>query len=260
MVLRYLVCALIAIGLIPSTHAEDITVAAAISLKESLETIRPLYESQTGNHIKLTFASSGQLSAQIANGAPVDLFISAARQQVDDLKKAGKTADSTSCVVASNEMVLIVPAAQKNPVASFDDLADAKVSRVAMGEPKTVPAGLYAKETLEHLKLTQKLTGKLIYGMNVRQVLQYVESGEVDTGIVYLSDAKQAGQKVKVVATANPEWHSPIEYWGAVVSGAAHASAAEKLLGYLKEPQAQQIFQAHGFTAPATQPATQPAK
>jgi molybdate transport system substrate-binding protein len=260
MVLRRLVVGLIAFGLVQSVHAEDITVSAAISLKESLEAIGPQYESSSGDHIKLTLGASGQLSTQIANGAPVDLFISAAKQQVDDLKKVGKTVNSSACVVVSNEMVLIVPAGAKSAPASFEELADAKVSRIAVGEPKTVPAGQYAKETLEHLKLTQKLTGKLIYGMNVRQVLQYVESGEVDAGIVYLSDAQQAGQKVTIVATAKPEWHEPIEYWGVAISGAAHASAAERFLAYLKEQQAQQVFQAHGFTAPTSQPATQPAK
>ena len=239
-------------------RAEDITVAAAISLKESLEAIRPQFESASGDHIKLTLGASGQLAAQIENGAPVDLFISAAKQQVDDLKKAGKAVDSTACVVAGNELVLIVPAVAKSPPASFDELADAKVNRIAVGEPRTVPAGQYAKETLEHLKLMSKLSGKLIYGMNVRQVLQYVQSGEVDAGLVYLSDAKQAGQQVKVVATARADWHGPIEYWGVAISGATHESAAEKFLAYLKTEPAQRIFQAHGFAAPSTQPATQP--
>src|SRR5262249_36561649 len=118
-----------------AVRAADVSVAAAISLKESLEAIRTEYQKTTPDQIKLTFGSSGQLAAQIQNGAPIDLFISAARQQVDDLKKAGKADDAT--VVARNEMVLIVPADSKGSIASFNDLA--KAQKIAVGEPKTVP-------------------------------------------------------------------------------------------------------------------------
>ncbi len=252
MKVRSALITLLAFGLAISARAEDISVAAAISLKESLEAIGSQYESATGDHLKLTFASSGQMAAQIENGAPIDLFISAARKQVDDLIKSKKLDESTKVVVAGNELVLIVPVAAKSPPSSFDDLADPKVQRVAVGEPKSVPAGEYAQQTLDHLKLTDKLKGRLIYGLNVRQVLQYVESGEVDAGLVYLSDAKQGAQKVKVVATAQPDWHQPIEYWGAIVSDSKQQPAAKKFLDYLSTEPAQTILQAKGFTKPMT--------
>jgi molybdate transport system substrate-binding protein len=252
--MRAVLILLLAIGPAILARAEDISVAAAISLKESLEAIRPQYESATGDHLKLTFASSGQLAAQIQNGAPVDLFLSAARKQVDDLIKAKKLDESTAVVVAGNDLVLIVPAAAKSPPASFDELADAKVQRIAVGEPKSVPAGEYAQQTLDHLKLTDKLKGRLIYGLNVRQVLQYVESGEVDAGLVYLSDAKQGAQQVKVMATADADWHQPIEYWGAIVSDSKQQPVAKKFLDYLGTEPAQTILQAKGFARPVTHP------
>jgi len=235
-------------------RGEDITVSAAISLKGSLEAMRPQYETKTGDRLKFTFASSGQLAAQIKNGAPVDLFISAARKQVDELNSAGKTDKATATVVAGNELVLIVPTDSQSAPKSFDELAGDKVRRIGVGEPKTVPAGDYAQQVLASLKLTEKLKGRLVYGLNVRQVVQYVERGEVEAGIVYTSDAKEAGDKVKVVATADPSWHKPIEYWAVVVVDSKHAAAAKNFLAYLESEPAQTILKANGFL-PTTQPA-----
>jgi molybdate transport system substrate-binding protein len=255
---RRILAMFIVLGMTLSTRAEEITVSAAISLKESLEAIRPLYESSSGDRVKLTFGASGQLAAQIQNGAPVDLFISADKMHMDELRKPGKIDDSTATVVVSNELVLVVPAEAKSPPKSFDDLAN--VQRLAIGEPKSVPAGEYAQQTLDHLRLTDKLRGKLIYGLNVRQVLQYVQAGEVDAGLVYLSDAQQAGGQVKVVARAEAGWHQPIEYWAVVVAGSPHATAAKKLLAYLQTEPARRIFHAKGFTNPTTHPTTASAK
>ena len=253
MIVRYTLVGLIAIGLCLAARAQEISIAAAISLKESLEAIRQTYESSTGNQIKFSFASSGQLESQIQNGAPVDLFLSAARKQVDDLKKAGKTEDSTACVFVINELELIVPIRNRTEIEGFDQLP--RVQKLAVGDPKVVPAGEYAQELLDHLKLTEKLKGRIIYGLNVRQVLQYVQGAEVDAGIVYRSDAKLADKQVQVVATSDPSWHQPIEYWGVVVADSKHAAAARKFLDYLQSEKAQAIFQNHGFVKPTTAPA-----
>src|SRR3954469_4551157 len=197
MIVRYILFTLIASAFCFTARAEDISVAAAISLKESLEAIRQTYESSTGDHLKFTFASSGQLASQVQNGAPVDLFLSAARKQIDDLRNSGKTDDATATVFASNELVLIVPAKNRVDVAGFEKLADDAVRKLAIGDPKVVPAGEYAKAVLDHLKLAEKLKERIVYGLNVRQGLQYVQSGEVDAGIVYRSDAQLAGEQVK---------------------------------------------------------------
>lgn len=254
MIVRYTLTALILFAIPIRAFAEDISVAAAISLKESLESIRQTYESSTRDHLKFTFASSGQLASQIQNGAPIDVLLSAARKQVDDLKKAGKTDDSTACVFASNELVLIVPIGNRAEIKSFNQLADARVKKLAIGDPRVVPAGEYSQELLDHLKLTEKLKGRIIHGLNVRQVLQYVQGAEVDAGIVYRSDAKLADKQVQVVATSDPTWHQPIEYWGVVVADAKHAVAAKKFLDHLQTDQAQAILNNHGFVKPTTAP------
>jgi molybdate transport system substrate-binding protein len=238
--------------------AESITVSAAVSLKEAATEIGKTYEAQTGDHVDFNFAASGPLAAQIQQGAPVDAFISAANKQVDELTKAGLTDPKTRQVVVRNELVLIVASAAENSPKNFSDLANQTVTKIAVGQPQSVPAGQYATQTLAALKLTDVTAKKLVYGASVRQVLDYVQRNEVDAGIVYATDAKQAGSAVKVVATADANTHEPIEYPAVVIKGSAHAAAAEKFLQFLTTPSAQNVFLAKGFLLPAG-PSTQPA-
>ena len=234
-----------------ATLADSINVSAAVSMKESITEIAKAYEAQTNDRVNLTFGSSGQLAAQIKNGAPVDLFISAAVKEVDDLSRAGLVDNYKRRVVAGNELVLIVPAEAQARISSFEQLKDTVVKRVAVGEPKTVPAGQYAMQVLTKLKLADELAPRLIYGANVRQVLNYVERGEVSAGIVYSTDAIQAGPKVKVVATAKAFMHEPIVYLAAIIKNSGKKASAEKFLDYVASDKGCSILAAHGFTRPA---------
>jgi len=228
-------------------RAETIRVSAAISLRPALEEIEKAFENEKGDQVELNYGSSGELMAQIRNGAQVDLFISAARTQVTRLEKEGQADDKSERVVARNVLVLIVPADSKLAIAGFADLGDAKVRRLAIGEPRTVPAGEYAMQTLRALKLEKTLEDRLVYGLNVRQVLTYVETRQVDAGIVYRTDALESAEKVKVVATAEEKWHEPIEYWGVVIKGSAKAKAAKAFLDFLSSEKAQAILKDKGF-------------
>lgn len=234
----------------PLRAGQTITVAAAISLKETLTEIAKAYEAHGGDHVELTFGSSGQLAAQIQNGAPIDAFISAAAKQIDDLANFQSIDEASRRIVTSNALVLIVPTNAKDDPASFESLADRSVTRVAIGEPSTVPAGQYAQQALRSLGLIDKLGDRLVYGGNVRQVLDYVIRGEVSAGIVYKTDAIEAGDKVKVVATADPTWHQPIVYPAAIVRASSKRDAAKRFLDYLTSDKAKVIFRSHGFTSP----------
>jgi molybdate transport system substrate-binding protein len=241
--------------------AGTITVSAAISLKDALTGIAREYESQTGDHVEFNFKSSGDLAAQIQNGAPVDLFISAANKQVDDLNTAGMVDIASRKVIVGNQLVLIVPADAKNGPKSFDDLKDSSVTKIAIGEPKTVPAGAYAMQTLMALKLADALKPRLIYGINVRQVLDYVERGEVAAGLVYATDAKEAGDKVKIVAAAAENTHEPIIYPAVIVKASKQKDTAGKFLEFLGTDKVQAEFIAQGFSpASAAVPTTLPSK
>lgn len=239
--------------------AETVRVGAAISLKDALGDVAKAYEADTGDKLEFSFGSSGQVMAQVKNGADVDLFISAAAKQVDDLQKDGLVDAASRRIVAANTLVLIVPAGANDAPASFEALAGPGVMKVATGEPKTVPAGQYAEQVFKSLKLADKLSGRLVYGTNVRQVLAYVERGEVSAGVVYATDARESGDKVRVVATAPSTAHDPIVYPGVVVTASKRPAAAKRFLDFLGSPKARTAFKAKGFGVVDDAAATRPA-
>jgi molybdate transport system substrate-binding protein len=232
---------------------ERVTVFGAVSLKDALEDVRKQYARDSSDEIEFSFGASGQLSTQIREGAPADLFISAAQKQVNELIDA-KLADGASrAVIASNRLVLIVPADAEKPIAGFSELADARVRRISIGQPRTVPAGEYAAQVLSKLDILDTIRDRLIYGTNVRQVLDYVRRGEVDAGIVYASDAASE-PKVKVVATADESLHDPIVYPAVVIQrNKGNAAGAKRFLEHLQSDAARQILRNRGF-APTTRP------
>jgi molybdate transport system substrate-binding protein len=227
--------------------AQTVSVSAAISLKESMQEIARQYHADTGQDVKLNFGASGTLAAQIKQGAPVDLFISAARDQVAALVAAGIADGDTSRNIAGNRLVLIVPKDSTNLPSKFEDLTDARFAHIVIGEPKIVPAGHYAMETFKNLGIDQKISQKLVMGQDVRQVLAYVVRGDADAGVVYATDAAAAGGSVKLAATADDSSHDPIVY-PAVVINAGNRQAAQEFLTFLTSPKAQAILGAHGFT------------
>jgi molybdate transport system substrate-binding protein len=157
----------------------------------------------------------------------------------------------TRKVIAGNELVLVVPADAADPPARFEDLADPRFKRVAVGHPATVPAGDYAMQALTALKLSDAVAERLVYGNNVRHVLVYVERGEVDAGVVYKTDALASAGRVKVAAAADPSWHEPIRYPAVVLKASRKQQAARRFLGFLAGDKAQGILRSKGFTSEA---------
>jgi molybdate transport system substrate-binding protein len=238
--------------------ADEIKVSVAISLRETVTDLARAYKAGGGDDVSFTFGASGQLVAQIREGADVDAFISAEGKQVDDLTKAGLAVTETQRDVVGNTLVLVVPAAEKDAPASFAALADANCKKVAIGDPKSVPAGDYAMQTLKSLGIADKVSDRLVYGANVRQVLTYVERGEVPAGLVYATDARASSHKVKVVAVADERTHEPIIYRAVVIKASKKQQAALKFLDFLNSTAARKVFKEKGFSeAP---PTTAPAK
>jgi len=243
-----------ALALAAWARAQTITVSAAISLKEVLADIAQRYEAETGQEVDFNLGASGTLAAQIYQGAPVDLFISAGPSQVDELVGAGLADGGTRMAIAGNRLVLIVPKSDPNPPKSFQDLTDSRFVHVAIGDEKVVPAGQYAMQTLRSLRLDQVLASRLVMAQNVRQVLLYVSRGEAEAGVVYATDAAAAADAVKIAAVADEATHDPILY-PAVIIKSGKTAAAAKFLQYLRSEKSQAIFAAHGFTAPPAAPA-----
>ena len=226
----------------------DVTVSAAISLKGALDAIESAY---TARHSEVTlsmnYGASGTLQLQIEQGAPVDVYISAAPKEMDALESKGLLLAGTRKDLLRNGIVLIVPTGSTLGVTSFHDLLKPDVKRVALGEPVTVPAGKYAQEVLTHLGIYDRVNAKAVLAKDVRQVLTYVETGDVDAGIVYTTDALSS-KKVKIVARAPEDWHAPVIYPVAVIKTTKDPGAAKAFEDFLSGPQARAIFEKYGFS------------
>ena len=232
-----------------------LNVLAAISLRESMAEIAASFEHDHDVDVEFVFGASGQLAAQIENGAPADVFLSASNEHVDRLVTAKLADGQTRQVIATNTLVLVVPASATTPaVTRFEDLGGASVKHLAIGEPKTVPAGAYAMQTLDHLSLSSAVRDRLLFGTNVRQVADYVSRGEAEAGIVYATDA-MAVKELKVVASADESWHKPIQYGGVVLTHATDAKLAAAFLDAVESDAGKTMLIAHGFGTPTTQPA-----
>ncbi len=228
-------------------HSQELLVSAAASLADALSAIKPRFEAaHAGTTVHFNFGASGALSRQIEAGAPVDLFVSAARAQMDRLQQRQLIVPGTRVDLLSNELVLIAPANAPPGLAGFSDLP--RASRIALGDPGFVPAGEYAQQTLTALKLWTTLQPRLIYGQDVRQVLEYVARGEVDAGLVFATDAALLPQQVKILARAPQGSHVPIVYPAAQIAGAAHPELAAAFLHMLGQPDSCHLFHHYGFS------------
>jgi molybdate transport system substrate-binding protein len=224
----------------------DLTVSAAISLKDSLDEIAQLYRAKHADvAIHFNLGGSGTLQRQVEQGAPVDIFISASPDQMDALESKGLILPGTRKDMVKNSVVLIVPK-DKEGISGFEDLAKPEAKTIAAGEPQTVPAGKYAQQVLMHFGLYDKVKSKLVLGKDVREVLAYVATGNADAGIVYVTDAK-ISQQVKIVATAPDDSHSPIIYPLAVIKDSKNTAAAKEFAAFLLSPAARNVFKKYGF-------------
>lgn len=225
----------------------EITVSAAASLKDAFGEIGKQYESLTGPRINFNFGASGALQKQIESGAPVDVFASAGIPQMNALATQGLIAPETRRDFARNTLVLVVPADSTSGITTFADLGGAKVKKLAIGNPKTVPVGQYAEQSLTRLGLWQGLGPRLILAEDVRQALDYVARGEVDAGVVYASDVRASGARVRTVATAPADSHDPILYPIAVVRASVRQEAARAFIEAVMSDDGQRILEKYGF-------------
>lgn len=233
-----------------ANQATQLTVSAAASLKDVIEDIKPLYqEKYPETEIIYNFGSSGSLQRQIEQGAPVDVFISAASKQMDALAKEGILLTETRRDLLKNQMVLITSetnAKNNSKLDNFDDLISEEIETIALGEPESVPAGKYAREILTSFQIVDKVIPKTVYGKDVRQVLNYVATGNAEAGIVYRTDV-QIADNVKIIATAPENTHSPVVYPIAIIKDSQHPEAAKDLIEFLTTPEAKEVFEENGF-------------
>ena len=226
---------------------EDLNVSVAASLQHVMQVLAPLYErSHPATRLRFNFGGSGTLARQIEEGVPADVFFSAASNVMDRLAAKGLILSGTRRDLLRNQIVLIVPK-DSTQTLSFDRLADSKVKLIALGEPASVPAGEYGRQTLVTFGVWEKVQAKLVLAKDVRQVLSYVETGNADAGIVYATDARDS-QNVRVAAVAPPGAHADIVYPIAVLRGTSNATAARSFVSFLTGFESRDVFTRSGFT------------
>lgn len=227
-------------------RATEITVFAAASLTDSLKEIAVAYEKQSGDKIIFNFGASSTLARQIEEGAPADVFFSADEAKMDGLDKKGLIVKETRKSRLSNVLVIVVAADGGAAIESAKDLAGNKVKRLALAEPKTVPAGIYAREYLQKQHLWAAVEAKVIPTENVRAALSAVEAGNADAGIVYKTDAA-ISRKVKVAYEVPARDCPDISYPMAVTTESKQPAAAKAFLEHLKTDEAGKVFEKYGF-------------
>jgi molybdate transport system substrate-binding protein len=234
--------------------AKALTVSAASSLKAAFTEIGKAFDAANNSKTTFNFDASGTLQKQIEAGAPVDVFASAAMKQVKALTDASLADAGSVKVFASNEIVLIVPANSTLSLTEFEDLAKADVKKVTYGDPAVAPHGVAAEQILHKLGIFDQVKPKVIYAPNVSGALDYVVKGEVDAGIVFATEAMTAGDKVKVVATSDPKWHTPIAYPICTITASKVKTLGQAFIDYVMSPNGQAVLAKYGFL-PAPVPA-----
>jgi molybdate transport system substrate-binding protein len=238
----------IATWLAPEGGAATVRISAAASLAPVLQAIAPSYEKQTGDHLVFNFAGSGLLARQIEEGAPADVFFSADEARMDALESKGLVVKETRRSRLSNTLVIVVPAdSASTAVKGPSDLALPAVRRLALADPGTVPAGNYAREYLQGLKLWDRVRDKVIPFDTVRSALAAVESANADAGIVYATDASSS-RRVRVAFAVAGSEGPKIRYPMALLRDAREPAAARRWLAHLESAEAATAFQRAGFT------------
>lgn len=230
-----------------TTVPEAITVSAAASLTEAFTNISAQFENENpGTNVSLNFGGSGNLRMQIEGGAPVDVFASADEGQMNILSNESLIANSSRKDFVHNSLVLIVPESSTLNITSIEDLTNHKVGKISMCSPDTAPAGKYARSALTEVGLWTQLENKTVLADDVKQVLTYVERGEVDAGFVYISDVKTAQPGTVKIILSIPV-STPITYPIAVVSSSMHKEKAQKFLDFVTGTKGQEILKEDGF-------------
>lgn len=226
----------------------ELIISAAASMTDALKEIQLAYETQNPNvKLNFNFGASGALQQQIEQGAPADLFLSAATKNMKALVEKQLIDADQQKNVLSNEVVAVVSTDGQVSVTGVDELPKSDVKKIAIGIPESVPAGGYAKEALTSAKLWDSLQPKMVQAKDVRQVLQYVETGNADVGFVYKTDALTS-DKVKVAFAVDPTTYTPVEYPIGIVKATKHSKEAEDFYAYLQTQESLDVFVKYGFS------------
>ena len=233
----------------PTDEAVEVNISAAASMTDALNEIKEAYAKESNAILLFNYAASGTLRKQIEEGAPCDLFISASASHMDTLEQEGLIVSDTRKDLLKNTLTLVASTEKADQIKSYEDMGTDAIASVSIGTPDSVPAGKYAQQALQNLGLWDKLESadKIVYAKDVRQVLEYVDTGNVDCGLVYSSDTVVMDTGV-VIMDMPEDSHAPIVYPAALTKDSAQSAAAAKFYEFLKTDTAAEIFEKYGFS------------
>lgn len=227
-----------------SAPPRPITLFAAASTANAIDELRAAFTAENGTRVRTNFAASSTLAQQILHGAEADLLLSANERWADELTKAKLVARRQDLL--GNELVVVVAVDSRLVLTQPSDLLAGNVKRVALGDPESVPAGVYARQALEKLGLWNGLKPKVVAAADVRQALSLVELAAADAGIVFATDAAASGA-VRVALRVDPSLCDPIRYPLVLLKPAEPHPEAQPFYEFLTGPKAAAIFRRHGF-------------
>lgn len=242
-----LLLSILLMGCNKTEKQQEILVGAAASLKPAMEELQTMYKEENPKvTVTFTFAGSGALEQQIREGAPMDVFFSAAEKQMNSLAEDELILKDTRVDLLNNQIVLIVPKESSLEITGFEDVLHASV--IAIGDPASVPAGKYAQEVFTNLGIWEKVEAKATFAKDVTEVLTWVSTGNAEVGVVYKTDAMLSDQ-VDIVAYAPEDSHSKVIYPVAVVKASENEKAAQDFIDFLGTQKAKEVFVEYGFEA-----------
>lgn len=228
--------------------SKKLTVAGASDLSFAFREIAAEFEKEKGYEVVLSLGSTGMLAKQIEQGAPFDVFFSANTKFIEDLEKGGQILPGTVELYAQGRIALATRAASMLKMTRLEDLKDNRITRIAIANPEHAPYGIAAMEALKSKGLWDGLKPKLVYGENIRQTLQFVESGNADAGIIALSISNVPG----ILSSGIPaNLHRPINQAAGVVRTTRDKDGALAFIKYVNGPKGRAIMKKYGFLPPA---------
>lgn len=230
---------------VSSEPSIELNISAAASLKESMADIQNEFKKVKPNiTLTVNFGASGSLQQQIEQGAPCDIFISAGQSQMKALEDKALILENTRKDLVKNDLVLV--GYKDTKITSIADLTSDKVAKIAVGEPKSVPAGKYADEVFEALGIKKAISSKLVFAKDVKEVLAWTTSGNADVGFVYKSDVLTS-DTAKIIETIPEDKHSPITYPIGIIKASKSPDAAKSFEEFLFNGKCQEIFKKYGY-------------
>ncbi|HEY2961844.1 MAG TPA: molybdate ABC transporter substrate-binding protein [Pyrinomonadaceae bacterium] len=230
-----------------TNQSTELTVAAAADLTNAFEEIGRQFETTHKIKVVFVFGSTGLLTRQIENGAPMDLFAAASAGYIDQLEQKGLIVPGTKAIYARGRITLWTTADSPLKVERVADLARPEVKRIAIANPDHAPYGLAAQQALQSVGIWEALKPKLVYGDNIRQTLQYAETGNVDVAIVALSLSQQSKGHWTLIPE---ELHQPIDQGLAVIKSTRNEAAAREFASFVTGPEGKAILGKYGFAFP----------